>query len=108
MVMACPLHCAMSGALCDGRSVADLTGIRSWRVLWGWTLLHSAASIRCLHFHLCALVHSCSPQTSTSQWLGLAMNTLPWGAPGGEGDLTPQAQLVYLEMRREYDRVRGD
>jgi hypothetical protein len=54
------------------------------------------------------LAHSCSAQASASKRLGLAMNTLPWDAPGGEGDLTPQARLVYLEMRREYVRVRDD
>jgi hypothetical protein len=47
-------------------------------------------------------------QASASQRLGLAMNTLPWDAPGGGGDLTPHARLVYSEMRREYTRVRDD
>ena len=47
-------------------------------------------------------------QASVSQRLELAMTTLPWDAPGGGGDLTPQARLVYLEMRREYARVRDD
>jgi hypothetical protein len=36
------------------------------------------------------------------------MNTLPSDAPGGEGDLTPLARLVYMEMRKEYVRVRDD
>mgnify|MGYP006148017461 CR=1 FL=1 len=67
-------------------------------------------AVACLHtcLHFCALAHVCSGQASASKRLGLAMNTLPSDAPGGEGDLTPPARLVYMEMRREYVRVRDD
>jgi hypothetical protein len=67
-------------------------------------------AVACLHtcLHFCALAHVCSGQASASKRLGLAMNTLPSDAPGGEGDLTPPARLVYMEMRKEYVRVRDD